>query len=149
MSENNNVDLVEAVIDRMVESEMGVTDAVATVLDGEMLPESVEVDLEEGVDECPACGSDAIEFGYVEDEDEEIPAMHCKACDTGFVAEDDEGDDEPEVLEAEIDEDNPQCPVCESDDLEAEMVEDEGEEIPVIVCNGCGAGMVVAEDEED
>jgi DNA-directed RNA polymerase subunit M/transcription elongation factor TFIIS len=150
---NGTVDFVESVIDGMVENDMEVSDAVARVLDreeeGDTLPESVEINLEEGEDaECPLCHSKDLDFGVTETEDGgEIPTIHCTACDTGFLAEDEE-EDEEEVLEGVIDEDDPHCPVCESDNLDGEIHEDdEGNETPLITCGDCGSGFVPVEEE--
>lgn len=157
MKSNGTVDFIESVIDGMVESDLEVSDAVAHVLDREgteTFPESVEIDLEEGKDtECPLCGSTALDFGMTEMEDEEeVATIHCTECDTGFLAEGDEEEDEEdedEVLEGSIDEDDPHCPVCESDDLDGEVYEDEdGDEIPIIVCGGCGSGFIPTGEED-
>lgn len=157
MSDDNGAaKFVESVIDGMVESDLDVGDAVAQILDESKVPETVEIDesaLEEGDISCPACGNEELDYGVVETEDGELPVIHCPACDTGLVpdlGEDEEEDDEgEEVMEAELDEDSPECPVCGSDDLAGEVIEDDdGDEFQLITCNGCGAGMVPA-DEED
>lgn len=112
------------------------------------LPESIT--LEEGKDlVCPQCGGEDFEEGFVESEDgQKLAALRCKSCDLGLVeaAEDaeDEGDAEG-LVEAEIDENDPKCPSCDSDDLSADMVESDGEQHMVITCNSCKTKMVVAD----
>lgn len=154
MSETRkSIDFVESVIDQMVESNLEASDAVAEILGEDQLPDVIEVDMDamlesEGGFVCPACGSDDIEECVIESEGDEFYALHCQNCDTGFVPEGDEMDEseEGDVYEAEVDEDNPACPSCGSDDLTGEVVEDEdGTEVQVVLCNGCGAGLVPVE----
>jgi hypothetical protein len=146
-SKQSSSDLVEAAIEAMVSGNTDLDGVVSNLLE----PGSsgvVEFNLEEDSEPaCVKCGNKSMEEGEVEGN----KAFYCRACDTGYVAEPElnESDDPTaEFYEAEIDEDNPQCPVCESDDLEFSLQEAEGEEIPVILCGGCGAGMVVSQEED-
>lgn len=131
---------IEEVIDHMLEG-LDPDGAVAILLgesDGSM---KVEMDLSEGCPDCPSCGS---KTELVESDDGEI--LYCESCNTGYIPEE-EDDSEEEVYEAELDDDNPECASCGSNKLETSMIEDEGEEIPILECLSCGTvHMAVLED---
>lgn len=136
---------VESLIDSMVAGKIASKDAVDSVLQSQpAAPETVQFAEGEAV-VCPGCGSEDLIEGYVESDGKKLNALHCEACDTSLVESEDDSDEGEEFIEAEIDEDSPVCPICESDDLEGEITESEGEERLVIHCNGCDAVMVSAE----
>lgn len=145
--------LVESMIDSMVKESLDPKTAVANLLEAateakdEKEADSDLVEFKEGEDiVCPDCGSTDFEEGFVESESgEELNALRCKSCGLGLVESEEPLKDETEVVEAEIDENNPVCPSCGSDDLDGEMVESEGKESLVIHCAGCGATMVAAD----
>lgn len=148
-------DVVEALIDHMVNEKVDAAQAVAALLDedGDATVESVEYEIGEGEElpPCQICGEDALEAVTVEsDNGDDLPALHCTNCDTGFVPEGEGAadGDEANVVEAEIDPDDPKCPACGSDDLAGNVEEHEGEELAVIDCRGCGASMLVPDEEE-
>ena len=132
---------IEEVIDHMLEG-MDADGAVAVLLgesDGRM---QVEMDLSEGCPDCPSCGS---QTELAESEDGEL--LYCEACNTGYIPEDEDESDE-EVYEAEMDENDPACASCGSDEFETSMIEDDGDEIPVLECLSCGTvHMAVLEDD--
>lgn len=149
--------VVEQTIDSILSGKMTAATAVDSFLTetpkgkteggAKELPESI--DLKEGEDlVCPQCGGTDFEEGFVESEDgEKLRALRCTECDLGLVEtvgnEDNEG--EPELVEAEIDENDPHCPACNADDLSADLVESDGEQHMVISCGACGQKMVVAD----
>lgn len=141
--------LVESMIDSLVKGEIDVKHAVDSMLGVEGKasdPDRVSFSEAEEV-VCPDCGSSEFEEGFVESEDgSQIPALRCTACDCGLVLDDPkESDDSDDLAEAEIDDENPACPKCGSDDLDHDIVESEGEEHIVITCNHCKTKMVVAD----
>ena len=149
MSTPDNKKLVESLIDSMVEGKVSSKDAVSSLVESAQaqteLPETVEFTEGEKIT-CPGCGSEDIAEGYVESEDggSKIPAMVCESCGIGLVESiEDEGDDN--IVEAEIDEDNPACPACGCDDLSAQMDESGDGEVMILTCNGCKTDMVVVD----
>lgn len=139
--------LVESMIDSLVKGDVSIDQAVNSMLgyEPEEVSGSVSFDESEQV-VCPDCGATEFEEGFVESaEGEQIPALRCTACDCGLVLDDPQTDDSDELAEAEIDDENPACPKCGSDDLDHDIVESEGEETIVITCNSCKTKMVVAD----
>lgn len=136
-------------IDSMLQGNLTAQDAVSKVLGEPSEPSQDDlVTFKEGEEVvCPACGSTNMTEGIVESEDgKKLAAYKCEDCGCGLVeaAEGESGED-GELKEAEIDENDPHCPVCNSDDLDHEIVESEGVESVVITCNACKTKMVVAD----
>lgn len=134
--------LVESVIDSMLTQKLDAKTAMQSLVAPKQ--NSDVVSFEEGEDvSCPTCGGQDFEEGFVESEQGEVSALRCKSCETILESIADEQEaSEDGLVEAEIDEDNPACPVCGSDDLSGDMVESDGEENLVIHCGGCNARMV-------
>jgi hypothetical protein len=148
--ESMKTGLVESVIDQMVAGDTDAESAVSTILrGGSAQPDLVEMDVQSP--SCPECEGTSFE----ETELEGLPAIVCKECGTGYVPEAAvesalEDDEDGDLVEAEIDEEDPRCPVCESDNLDGEIVEDDGEEVGVVVCGDCNnVFLPVGQDEEE
>ena len=146
-------EVVASLIDQMVEEGVDAEDAVSTLLDDGPVVESVEIDIEENVEDltCAQCGAEGLTPTVVETEDgEEIPVLHCESCDTGFIPEAAMQDDDDEEFgeEVEIDPDDPLCPACGEDALDISQQESEdGGEIEVLACEACGTGFVPSDQE--
>ncbi len=150
----DSVSAVKSAIDSIVEGKISAKDAISSLVgmsESSAAPTKPEsVDLNEGEEiVCPNCGSHNMEEGFVESEDgTRLQAYRCKDCDTGLVESINLSGEsaDPELVEAEIDENDPSCPACGSHDLSAEMLESEdGEEHMMISCGHCHAQMIVAD----
>ena len=138
----------------MIENGLDAKTAVSALLDNEPQFESVNFDIEAGVEDlkCQECGHKGLTPSVIEGEDgEEVPVLHCEKCDTGYIPEaavaGDEEEGEDEVKEMTIDPDNPVCPECNADALDVHKVEgDDGQEHEVIGCGECGTGFVLTEE---
>ncbi len=143
----DNKALVESIIDSMVQNSLSAKDAVNAILETGTEPASEDglVTFEEGQEvTCPNCGSTDLEEGFVESQDgEKLSALRCRDCDTGLVES--QEDAQPELMEAEIDENDPKCPACGSDDLDSAMVESEDGQDLMIECRSCHTKMLVAD----
>lgn len=140
---NKPSDLVESMIDSIVAGKTTAQDVVSSVLTRDGASDHI-VFAEGEKPVCPDCGSSNMEEGFVESEHGKVDALQCKDCQCLLIAEGDESVDEPELVEAELDEENPCCPVCNSDKLTAEVVESEnGDEDVVLTCGHCNTRMVV------
>jgi len=144
--------LVESMIDSMLKGNLSAQDAVSKILTPSASTEGKEDDLvtfKEGEEVvCPACGSANMTEGFVESESgQKLAAYKCEDCGCGLVeAETDSKEDGEDLKEAELDENDPRCPSCGSDNLDHEMIESEdGEEHMVITCGKCNTRMVVAD----
>lgn len=139
---HNPSDLVESMIDSIVAGQTSAQDVVSSVLsrDGGSSDQVVFAEGEKPV--CPDCGSSNLEEGFVESEGHKVGALKCSDCDCLLIEEQEHGD-EPELVEAELDEDDPCCPVCNSNDLSGEVVESDGNEDLVLTCGSCNTRMVV------
>ena len=148
-----NDPLVESIISKMVAGDCDAEGAVAEVLGGSNASQDGDtVSFKEGEEpKCQKCEYDGpLEEGTVETEEgETFPSLRCPECDTGYVfmgESDENSDSEEELQEAEIDEDNPECPVCGSDNLGSDTVKVEGEDHHIIECGDCGTKMAIAEE---
>ena len=130
---------IESLIDSMLDDKPQVSD-------NKELVETVTIEEGEEV-VCPDCGSKNMTEGFVESEAGACLAYACEDCGTKLVSDEayDFGADEDRAMdEAIIDPDNPCCPLCESDDLNHQVVESEdGGEDLILDCGSCGASMVV------
>ena len=139
MTDSKNKDKIEDLIEQMIgnlaESESTSAPDVVTIEEGESVT-------------CPDCGSSSMIEGFVESEnsDEAMLAYACADCDTKLVSETPYNFNESEVeeiYEAEIDEENPHCPVCESAITDITLRESEGKKDIILDCGNCGASMEV------
>lgn len=138
---------VEGLIQAMVNEGVSAEEAVDVLLgEGDATP----VDLDPDNPKCPKC-ENALAEAILETQEGEIPGLRCEDCQLDFYPdlEEGEGSEDHEVHEVEIDEDDPTCVVCGSKDLVGEFVEDAGEQVPVLICQGegCEATYVVAEED--
>lgn len=153
-NDKNQDSFVESVIDSMIAGDTDSKTAVSQILrGGQELPDVVDMDVSEGATpSCVNCDSEQLVHTVVEG----VDALVCTECGTGYIpkdavveSEDEDGEEDGELYEAEFDEDDPICPVCESEDLDGKIIEDEGEEFCVINCNGCGNKFVGQPDADE
>lgn len=140
----NSFDFVESMIDSIVAGNATPQDVVSSVLSRD----SGVISFAEGeTPHCPDCGSTNMEEGFVESEGGKRDALKCGDCGTLLLAEDYSGDktdsDDEQLVESTIDENDPHCPVCNSDKLTSEVVESDGQEDVVLTCGDCHTRMVV------
>jgi len=129
---------IESLIDSMLASN-------SQASDNKELAETVTIEEGEAVI-CPDCNSENMVEGFVESDGEACLAYECEDCGTRLVSDESYNFDENDapVNEAIIDPDDPCCPICQSEELNHQVVESaDGEEDLILDCGNCGASMVV------